>query len=119
MELNDDFDLDGMLKDIDAAPADHAPASAAPARPARDMSHFLRKIPVTLTLEVGSADISLADLVNIGQGSVLELDKLAGEPLDIKINGSVIGRAEVVVAGDNYGLRVVELNDLDLDTLAP
>jgi flagellar motor switch protein FliN/FliY len=118
MELNDDFDLDGMLKDIDAAP-DNTPAAVAPARPARDMSHFLRKIPVTLTLEVGRADISLADLVNIGQGSVLELDKLAGEPLDIKVNGSVIGRAEVVVAGENYGLRVVELNDLDLDTLAP
>lgn len=118
MELNDDFDLDGMLKDIDAAPA-AAPFEPAPVRPARDMSHFLRKIPVTLTLEVGSADISLADLINIGQGSVLELDKLAGEPLDIKVNGSVIGRAEVVVSGENYGLRVVELNDLDLDALAP
>ena len=118
MELNDDFDLDGVLKDLDAAP-DSSPAATVPARPARDMSHFLRKIPVTLTLEVGSAEISLADLINIDQGSVLELDKLAGEPLDIKVNGSVIGRAEVVVAGENYGLRVVELNDLDLDALAP
>ncbi|WP_024303393.1 flagellar motor switch protein FliN [Pseudogulbenkiania sp. MAI-1] len=118
MEMNDDFDLDGVLKDIDAAPASPA-AETVPARPARDMSQFLRKIPVTLTLEVGSADISLADLVNIDQGSVLELDKLAGEPLDIKVNGSVIGRAEVVVAGENYGLRVVELDDLDLDALTP
>lgn len=118
MELNDDFDLDDVLKDIDAAPA-ATHSEPAPVRPARDMSHFLRKIPVTLTLEVGSADISLADLITIGQGSVLELDKLAGEPLDIKVNGSVIGRAEVVVSGENYGLRVVELNDLDLDALAP
>ncbi|KZE31732.1 flagellar motor switch protein FliN/FliY [Crenobacter luteus] len=116
MELNDEFDLDGVLDDLDKAPAQ---AQAAPRRASRDMSHFLRKIPVTLTLEVGTADLTLAELVDIGPDSVLELDKLAGEPLDIKVNGTVIGRAEVVVCGDNYGLRVVELNDLDLDSLAP
>ncbi|OQS41529.1 flagellar motor switch protein FliN [Chromobacterium haemolyticum] len=119
MDLNDDFDLGGVLdgldgqNDADAKPADDAAAR----RPQRDMTQFLRKIPVRLTLEVGGADISLADLVNIENGSVVELDKLAGEPLDIKVNGTVIGRGEVVVAGENYGLRVVELNDLELDSL--
>ncbi|MGR2681267.1 MULTISPECIES: flagellar motor switch protein FliN [Chromobacterium] len=119
MDLNDDFDLGGVLdgldgqNDADAKPADDGAAR----RPQRDMTQFLRKIPVRLTLEVGGADISLADLVNIENGSVVELDKLAGEPLDIKVNGTVIGRGEVVVAGENYGLRVVELNDLELDSL--
>ncbi|MCD5328583.1 flagellar motor switch protein FliN [Chromobacterium piscinae] len=114
MELNQDFDLDGILDGLDA----EAPAATEPAPVPRDMTPFLRKIPVKLTLEVGSADISLADLCQIGAGSVVELDKIAGEPLDIKVNGTVIGRAEVVVSGDNYGLRVVELNDLQLDSLA-
>ncbi|MFB0825691.1 flagellar motor switch protein FliN [Chromobacterium violaceum] len=116
MELNQDFDLDGILDGLDADAPSPAPAESAPAP--RDMTPFLRKIPVKLTLEVGSADISLADLCQISAGSVVELDKLAGEPLDIKVNGTVIGRAEVVVSGDNYGLRVVELNDLQLDSLA-
>lgn len=119
MDLNDDFDLGGVLdgldgqNDADAKPTDDGAAR----RPQRDMTQFLRKIPVRLTLEVGGADISLADLVNIENGSVVELDKLAGEPLDIKVNGTVIGRGEVVVAGENYGLRVVELNDLELGSL--
>ncbi|OWY39964.1 flagellar motor switch protein FliN [Xenophilus sp. AP218F] len=117
MDLNDDFDLGGILEQLDEAPA-ATPAPAADARPPRDMGQLLRKIPVRLTLEVGGADISLAELCQIGQGSVLELDKLAGEPLDIKVNGTSIGRAEVVVSGENYGLRVVELNDLELDSLA-
>ncbi|PZN31905.1 MAG: flagellar motor switch protein FliN [Proteobacteria bacterium] len=80
---------------------------------------MMRKIPVTLTLEVGSARISLQDLASIEPNSVIELDTLAGEPLVIKVNGTAIGRAEVVVSGENYGLRVVELSDLDLSALTP
>lgn len=118
MDLNDDFDLGGVLDGLDALDGKPADDAAAPRQRPRDMTQFLRKIPVRLTLEVGGADISLADLVNIENGSVVELDKLAGEPLDIKVNGTVIGRGEVVVAGENYGLRVVELNDLELDSLA-
>jgi len=49
---------------------------------------------------------------------VIELDTLAGEPLVIKVNGTPIGRAEVVVSGENYGLKVLELSELDLDTLS-
>ncbi|WP_208861883.1 FliM/FliN family flagellar motor switch protein [Duganella sacchari] len=91
------------------------PASA----PRRDLPAMMRKIPVTLTLEVGSARISLQDLMNIGPDSVVELDVLAGEPLVIKVNGTAIGRAEVVVAGENYGLKVIDLDGLNLDMMAP
>lgn len=87
------------------------------ARPRRDFAQMMRKIPVTLTLEVGSARISLQELAAIEAGSVIELDTLAGEPLVIKVNGTPIGRAEVVVAGENYGLRVLELSDLDMESL--
>jgi flagellar motor switch protein FliN len=110
---------DALLNDLpDAFEADAAlepPAAAAHAR--RPFAQMMRKIPVTLTLEVGAARISLQDLAAIEPNSVIELDTLAGEPLVIKVNGTPIGRAEVVVSGENYGLKVLELNDLDLGSL--
>lgn len=83
----------------------------------RKMSLFSR-IPVTLTLEVASVEISLADLMSVTNDSVVELDKLAGEPLDIKVNGILFGRGEVVVLNDKYGLRIIEFNNKDLGELA-
>ncbi|MES2077563.1 MAG: FliM/FliN family flagellar motor switch protein [Pseudomonadota bacterium] len=88
-------------------------------KPRRDLPQMMRKIPVTLTLEVGSARISLQDLMAIGPDSVVELDVQAGEPLIIKVNGTAIGRAEVVVAGENYGLKVIDLDGLNLDMMTP
>lgn len=87
------------------------------ARAARDLPQMMRKIPVTLTLEVGSARISLQELMSIGPSSVIALDVLAGEPLVIKVNGTPIGRAEVVVAGEQYGLKVIDLDGLNLDLI--
>lgn len=83
----------------------------------RKMSLFSR-IPVTLTLEVASVEISLAELMKVNNDSVIELDKLAGEPLDIKVNGILFGKAEVVVLNDKYGLRIIEFNSKDLGELA-
>jgi flagellar motor switch protein FliN/FliY len=83
----------------------------------RDLPQMMRKIPVTLTLEVGSVRVSLQELMAIGPDSVLELDALAGAPLVIKVNGTPIGRAEVVVAGENYGLKVIDLDGLNLDMM--
>lgn len=83
----------------------------------RKMSLFSR-IPVTLTLEVASVDISLAELMTVNNDSVIELDKLASEPLDIKVNGILFGKAEVVVFNDKYGLRIIEFNNKNLGELA-
>ncbi|TFW29259.1 flagellar motor switch protein FliN [Massilia horti] len=112
MNLNDQA-LDGDLI-IEDAPAEAAPATLT----ARSLPQMMRRIPVTLTLEVGSARISLQELMSIGPASVLPLDSLAGEPLVIKVNGAPIGRAEVVVAGEQYGLKVIDLDGLNLDLLA-
>jgi flagellar motor switch protein FliN/FliY len=105
-------DNSGDLDEQEEAAAVTAPA------PRRNFSQLMRKIPVTLTLEVGSARITLTELAALTADSVIELDTVAGEPLIIKVNGTPIGRAEVVVKGENYGLKVLELNDLDLDSLA-
>ena len=66
---------------------------------------------------MGSAEVTLDQLMGLEHGSVIELDAMAGAPLIIKVNGTAIGRAEVVVSGENYGLKVLELTDLDLLSL--
>lgn len=117
--MNDNLAIENLLAELPALEGGEVidePAPAAP--PKRDLSKMMRKIPVTLTLEVGSARLSLQDLMAIQTDSVVELGTLAGEPLTIKVNGTAIGRAEVVVAGENYGLKVVDLDGLDLDHLA-
>lgn len=86
--------------------------------PRLGLGSLMRKIPVTLTLELGSTRVSLEDLAHLSTDSVVELDALAGEPLTIKVNGVSIGKAVVVISGENYGLKVVEISDLNLDSLA-
>ena len=119
MNLNDQFAGGDILIDDDLAAGDAAaegkPAAAPKAAPR--LPQMMRRIPVTLTLEVGSARISLQELMTIGPDSVLPLDAMAGEPLVIKVNGAAIGRAEVVVAGEQYGLKVIDLDGLHLDLL--
>lgn len=110
------IEIDAPTNGSEPREPDPAPAAAA-ARAPRDLPAMMRKIPVTLTLEVGSARMSLQDLVGIDEESVVELDTLAGEPLVLKVNGTPIGRAQVVVVGDSYGLKVVELSDLDFGSL--
>jgi flagellar motor switch protein FliN/FliY len=117
--MNDNESLDALLADLPPDALQPAAVADVPARPSRDLPKMMRKIPVTLTLDVGEARLSLLDLMAIDTDSVIELDTLAGEPLILKANGTVIGRAEVVVSGENYGLKVVEIAGLDLDSLAP
>jgi flagellar motor switch protein FliN/FliY len=114
MNMNDQFAGGDLI--IDDLNDGAAPAAAAPAQ---RLPQMMRRIPVTLTLEVGSARISLQELMAIGPASVIPLDALAGEPLTIKVNGAAIGRAEVVVAGEQYGLKVIDLDGLNLDLIAP
>jgi flagellar motor switch protein FliN/FliY len=114
MDMNLNEQTDVIIDDLDEELA-QAPA----ARPARSLPQMMRRIPVTLTLEVGSARISLQELMSIGPSSVVPLDTMAGEPLVIRVNGAPIGRAEVVVAGEQYGLKVLDLDGLNLDAITP
>jgi flagellar motor switch protein FliN/FliY len=118
MDMNLNEQIAGGDIIIDDLMGADSTAAAAPAKAAR-LPQMMRRIPVTLTLEVGSARISLQELMEIGPSSVLPLDALAGEPLVIKVNGAAIGRAEVVVAGEQYGLKVIDLDGLNLDLIAP
>lgn len=66
-------------------------------------------IPVTLTMEVGETDIAIRNLLQLNQGSVIELNRVAGEPLDVKVNGTLIAHGEVVVVNDRYGIRLTDV----------
>lgn len=66
-------------------------------------------IPVTLSMEVGSTEISIRNLLQLSQGSVVELDRVAGEPLDVLVNGTLIAHGEVVVVNDRYGIRLTDV----------
>ena len=103
-----DTDFDALINDAELAPAAEAD-EAAVQQPQQDLS-FFGKIPVNVTLEVASTEISLKELMDVDASSVIVLDKLAGEPLDVKVNGALFAKAEVVVMNGNYGLRIVELS---------
>jgi flagellar motor switch protein FliN/FliY len=70
---------------------------------------LLHDVEVELTLEIGRRKMKIADVLKLAPGSTLELSKSAGEPLDVFINGQLLGRGEAVVVGDRYGLRITEL----------
>ena len=71
----------------------------------------LESIDVALTVEVGGAEIKIRDLLRLGEGSVVELDRLAGDPLDILANGTMIAKGEVVMVGERFGVRFTEIVD--------
>ena len=66
-------------------------------------------VPVTISMEVGSTRISIRNLLQLNQGSVIELDRLAGEPMDVLVNKTLIARGEVVVVNDKFGLRLTDI----------
>ncbi|MGY9010639.1 MAG: flagellar motor switch protein FliN [Rhodobacterales bacterium] len=71
----------------------------------------LENIEVNMSIEVGRTDISIRDLLRLNEGSVVELDRLAGEPLDILVNGTMIAKGEVVMVGERFGIRFSEIVD--------
>ena len=66
-------------------------------------------IPVTISMEVGRSQISIRNLLQLNQGSVVELDRVAGEPLDVMVNGVLIAHGEVVVVNDKFGIRLTDV----------
>ncbi len=66
-------------------------------------------IPVTISMEVGRTSISIRNLLQLNQGSVVELDRVAGEPLDVLVNGTLIAHGEVVVINDKFGIRLTDV----------
>ena len=115
----------GTVDDWSAALAEQAAAIDAPAAPVekaafRDFTasgssvqkndiDFILDIPVQLTVELGRTKIAIKNLLQLAQGSVVELDGLAGEPMDVLVNGCLIAQGEVVVVNDKFGIRLTDI----------
>lgn len=103
---------------VDAASTDAAPASSNSifpsfdSAPANSMMHELEMIldiPVNLSVELGRTKITIKNLLQLAHGSVVELDALAGEPMDVLVNGTLIAQGEVVVVNDKFGIRLTDI----------
>jgi flagellar motor switch protein FliN len=85
-----------------------APADGIPAEVADDLER-LRDVPVELAVEIGRTHMTIGETLALGPGSIITLNRLAGEPVDLLVNGKPIARGEVVVIDEEFGLRVTEV----------
>ena len=90
-------------------PATFANFSPAPANPAGNDLNMILDIPVQLTVELGRTRIPIKNILQLAQGSVVELDAMAGEPMDVLVNGYLIAQGEVVVVNDKFGIRLTDI----------
>lgn len=92
----------------DPNPQQKSPRSSAEPKNGRGLN-FLYDIPLQISVEVGRSKILLRDLLKMGEGYVIELDKLAGEPLDLYVNSKLIAKGEAVMVGDKFGIRLTDV----------
>jgi flagellar motor switch protein FliN/FliY len=90
-------------------PATFANFSPAPSNPAGNDLNMILDIPVQLTVELGRTRIPIKNILQLAQGSVVELDAMAGEPMDVLVNGFLIAQGEVVVVNDKFGIRLTDI----------
>jgi flagellar motor switch protein FliN/FliY len=109
--MADEWENEQTAPDQDAAEAsleefgEPEPPSKQPAR----NIEFILDIPLEVTVELGRTSMLINDLLQLGQGSVIELNKLAGEPLEILVNKKLIARGEVVVVNEKFGVRLTDI----------
>ncbi|MFC3609030.1 flagellar motor switch protein FliN [Stutzerimonas tarimensis] len=111
-------DIDALMNQASASAPPKAPieefgASPRPNNPRQTLDgpnlDVILDIPVTISMEVGSTEINIRNLLQLNQGSVVELDRLAGEPLDVLVNGTLIAHGEVVVVNEKFGIRLTDV----------
>ncbi len=102
----DPEEIKELLQDTKGSDLNHSALSVQGAN--RDLN-FLYDIPLQVSVEVGRCKIMLRDLLKMGEGYVIELDKLAGEPLDLYVNSRLIARGEAVMVGEKFGIRLTDV----------
>ena len=124
----DPSDIEAALAAVkgEAEPAPAPAVAARPAEPARSVFapldepesapgldaqnlDIVMDIPLEVSVELGRKRMSIRDILDLGSGSIVELDKVAGEPVDLLVNGRLVARGEVVVIEDNFGVRITEI----------
>ena len=96
--------------DTDAAqPADFQPLHAENHHSGEIKLDAILDVPVTISMEIGRTRINIRNLLQLNQGSVVELDRFAGEPMDVLVNGTLIAQGEVVVVNEKFGIRLTDI----------
>jgi flagellar motor switch protein FliN/FliY len=107
-------DIDALLAEAEndagakPAPMTEFTSSGTKVEGAPDLD-VIMDIPIKISMEVGNTEISIRNLLQLNQGSVIELDRLAGEPLDVLVNGTLIAHGEVVVVNEKFGIRMTDV----------
>jgi flagellar motor switch protein FliN len=118
---NEQDDIDALLNgaapvpvaaakpQAERAPLDEFDPTARTQRNGAPDLDVILDIPVRISMEVGNTEITIRNLLQLNQGSVIELDRLAGEPLDVLVNGTLIAHGEVVVVNEKFGIRMTDV----------
>lgn len=105
--LSEQAESEAVTADADAASFDELTDESTPGT---DVNlDVVLDIPVNLAMEIGRTKISIRNLLQLNQGSVVELERLAGEPMDVLVNGTLIARGEVVVVNEKFGIRLTDI----------
>lgn len=97
---------DSSVEKVDLEEFDSNSSTANSTNPELDI---ILDVPVTISMEVGSTSITIRNLLQLNQGSVIELDRIAGEPLNVLVNGTLIAHGEVVVVNERFGIRMTDV----------
>ena len=99
---------------VDFAPLEQKPGEGKPDAAGQEMNlSMLLDIPVELHAEIGHASATIRDILHLGVGSVVELDRVAGQPADIIVNGVLIGHGDIVVVNETFGIRITKLVNVE------
>jgi len=108
-QAESEAEQDGDNGDVQVAELDELQDEAPITQEEKKKLDTILDIPVTISMEVGRSQISIRNLLQLNQGSVVELDRVAGEPLDVLVNGTLIAHGEVVVVNDKFGIRLTDV----------
>ena len=109
LEALDDLDDVGDANAVDTAEGAAGGETAAPKKIETKSLDLILDIPLTVTVELGRCKMLINDLLQLGQGSVIELSKLVGEPLEVLVNDKLVARGEVVVVNEKFGVRLTDI----------
>ena len=107
-EIKELLDGEGMDTSIDNQLSDESSDASSSLSSDRGLE-FLYDVPLQISVEVGRSKILLKDLLKMGEGYIIELDKLAGEPLDLYVNSRLIAKGEAVMVGEKFGIRLTDV----------
>jgi flagellar motor switch protein FliN/FliY len=101
--------LDNLINNVEHTSLENLVAEQNPNTDVHPNMDVIMEIPVVISMEVGKTEISIRNLLKLSQGSVVELDRYAGDPLDVYVNGTLIAHGEVVVVNEKFGIRLTDV----------